>query len=139
MHRTDALTRFATARVAHLATVDGEQPHVVPVTFAIVGDRVVTAIDQKPKTTRRLRRLGNVASHPRVSLLADHYDEAWDRLWWVRVDGIARIVESGEAFDRAIAALVAKYDQYRSAPPAGPVIEVAIERVVAWEASGGEG
>ncbi len=137
MHRTDALARLAAARVARLATVDGGQPHLVPVTFAVEGDRVVTAVDQKPKTTRRLRRLGNVAAHPRVSLLADHYEEAWERLWWVRVDGVARILESGEAFDRAIAALVAKYDQYRSAPPAGPVIEVAIERVVAWEASGG--
>ena len=45
-------------RVARLATVgpDG-RPHVVPICFALDGDTLYTAVDSKPKSTRRLRRL----------------------------------------------------------------------------------
>jgi PPOX class probable F420-dependent enzyme len=139
MQRSDALARFAAARVARLATIADSGPHLVPVVFAVAGDRVVIAVDDKPKTTRRLKRLANIDRDPRVSLLVDHYEEAWERLWWVRVDGTARVVPSGPEFDRAIEALVGKYGRYRSAPPGGPVIEVTIERVVAWEASGPPG
>jgi PPOX class probable F420-dependent enzyme len=66
--------RFAEARVAHLATVrpDGA-PHLVPIVFALEDDRVYTAIDDKPKRTRELQRLANIAADPRVSVLVDSY------------------------------------------------------------------
>ena len=79
--------------MARLATIGtGGRPHLVPVTFALDGDRIYTVVDAKPKTTANLRRLRNIAADPRVTVLADHYEDDWDRLWWVRADGIAAIL-----------------------------------------------
>jgi PPOX class probable F420-dependent enzyme len=125
--------RFAAARVARLATAGPDnQPHIVPVTFALSGDTIVTAIDQKPKTTTSLRRLRNIAENPRVSLLADHYADDWTELWWVRADGAARMVDDDEARRAAIHALAAKYAQYRDDPPRGPVIEIEVRSWRGW-------
>lgn len=125
--------RFAAARVARLATAGHDhQPHIVPVTFALSGETIVTAIDQKPKTTTRLRRLGNIAENPRVSLLVDHYADDWTQLWWVRVDGAARTVGDAAARNAAILALTAKYAQYRDDPPRGPVIEIEVRSWRGW-------
>jgi PPOX class probable F420-dependent enzyme len=128
--------RFGRARVARLATVDaGGQPHVVPLCFALEGDRIVSVVDAKPKRSPNLRRLANVRAQPRVSLLADEYDEDWSRLWWVRVDGTARVVEGGPDQSEAVAALRAKYPQYREQPLGGPVLEVTVDRWRGWSAS----
>jgi PPOX class probable F420-dependent enzyme len=126
--------RFAAARVARLATVDDTgAPHLVPVVFALVGDVIHSAVDGKPKRHRALRRLANIAHEPRVSVLADHYDDGdWSRLWWVRADGVARVHEASPV---ALAALTAKYPQYVTAPPAGPFLEIAVRRWAAWTAS----
>jgi PPOX class probable F420-dependent enzyme len=135
----EARERFATARVARLATV-GEDggPHLVPIVFALHGDTILHAVDAKPKRTRALRRLANIAADPRVALLADEYDDGdWERLWWVRADGVARVLEAGEAeADRALMLLGQRYAQYHAAPPAGPVVAVDVERWRGWSASG---
>lgn len=121
--------RLAQARVGRLATVTADgRPHVVPVCFALAGGRIFTAVDAKPKSTRALRRLENVRATGRASLLVDHYEEDWSRLWWVRVDGAAEVVDATEALD----ALAAKYEQYRTAPPAGPAIAIVPERWRSW-------
>ena len=127
--------RLAAARLGHLATVrpDG-RPHVVACCFAVQGDRLWTAVDAKPKTTTRLQRLDNVRANPWASLLVDHYEEDWDALWWVRVDGAAAVLEDGAEHDEAVAALVAKYHQYGTAAPRGAVIAVAVERWRGWSA-----
>lgn len=117
-----ARSLFGAARVARLATVDEQgQPHLVPVVFALRGDAVVLAVDRKPKQSTDLRRLRNLRANPRVSLLADHYDEDWTQLWWVRADGVAQIRDGDDATE-ALGWLSAKYRQYRMNPPAGPVI-----------------
>jgi PPOX class probable F420-dependent enzyme len=129
-----ARSRFAGARVARLATVGaGGGPHLVPVTFALRGDRIVIAVDHKPKRTTELARLRHIEADPRVSLLADHYSEDWDRLWWVRADGTARV----ERADPDVSWLVEKYPQYASRPPAGPVIVVDVAKWRGWSAAGG--
>ena len=123
---------FAQARIGRLATVTpAGRPHVVPVCFALHEGMVYTAVDAKPKATRALARLENVRAGGRASLLVDHYEEDWARLWWVRVDGVAEVLESAPAID----ALAAKYEQYRQARPAGPVIAIAPERWRSWIAS----
>jgi PPOX class probable F420-dependent enzyme len=125
--------KFQRARVARLATVDeNSQPHLVPVCFELVEDRIVSVVDAKPKSTPELRRLANIRAHPRVSLLVDEYDDDWTRLWWVRADGAARVVESGADRADAVAALTAKYPQYEEQPPGGPVVEVTVDRWVGW-------
>ena len=120
------------ARVARLATVgpDG-RPHVVPICFALDGDTLYTAVDEKPKSTRRLRRLANIEANPRVEVVVDRWDEDWSKLWWVRLAGEARIVEQDE---RGLELLLAKYQQYRDRPPAGPFIVVTIQRRSVWGA-----
>jgi PPOX class probable F420-dependent enzyme len=131
----DPKTRFAQAPVARLATVapDG-RPHLVPVVFAVDGEVIYTAVDAKPKTTQRLRRLANIDGNPRVSLLVDHYAEDWTRLWWVRVDGVAAIHHDGNAMRIGRDLLRAKYDQYQSVPLNGPVIAVTVRRWSSWQA-----
>jgi PPOX class probable F420-dependent enzyme len=135
MDEIEARRRLAAAEVARLATVGRDGPHLVPVVFAVDGDRIVTAVDRKPKRTMKLKRLDNVATDPRVSLLVDHYDDDWDRLWWVRVDGTAAVGEGGPVRDWAVALLVAKYAQYRTDPPPGPAVIITIERVASWESA----
>jgi PPOX class probable F420-dependent enzyme len=125
--------RVEDARVGRLATTrpDG-RPHVVPCCFVLTGETVYSAVDGKPKSTLALQRLRNLAEHPAASLVVDHYDEDWTQLWWIRLDGAARVLESGEERDAAIRALAAKYAQYVEAPPPGAVIAVDVETWRAW-------
>ena len=123
------------ARVARLATVDGDgRPHLVPIVFVLDGSHILTAVDQKPKRTRDLQRLRNIARSPDVAVLVDDYDEDWNRLWWVRLDGTARVLRDDRHMRRPIALLRAKYPQHDAAPPAGPVIDIAIETWRGWAA-----
>jgi PPOX class probable F420-dependent enzyme len=126
--------RMATARVGYLATTGADrQPHIVPVTFAVVDDHLVTAVDQKPKSTIALRRLRNIAENPLVAVLCDHYDEDWRRLWWVRADGAGNTMVDAAVRHRALSALVAKYPQYKDEPPAGPLLVVTISAWTGWQ------
>ncbi len=135
MTAAQARELFAAARVARLATADAAgRPHLVPVVFAVAGDVVYSAVDAKPKRTTALKRLANVRANPRVALLADHYDDGdWDALWWVRADGVARVLTAAIRRRRArIALLGERYAQYREQPPRGPVLAVSVERWSGW-------
>ncbi|MFE6649617.1 TIGR03668 family PPOX class F420-dependent oxidoreductase [Nocardioides sp. NPDC057772] len=126
-----ARERFAEARVARLATVSADGvPRIVPIVFALADGTILTAVDHKPKSTTRLRRLEDIAANPQVSLLADAYDDDWSQLWWARADGVARVRDTYD-----LAPLVAKYADYREQPPAGPVIVVDVTRWSGWSAS----
>jgi PPOX class probable F420-dependent enzyme len=137
MSADEARERFATARVARLATADAAGvPHLVPLVFAVLGQEIVSAVDAKPKATTALKRLANVRENPRVALLADRYDDDWSALWWARADGAARVLEAGDADAApALAALAARYEQYRTAPPHGPVLVVTVQRWSGWRAA----
>jgi PPOX class probable F420-dependent enzyme len=125
--------RFASSPVARLSTVrpDGA-PHVVPIVFAVVGDAVFSAVDAKPKRSRHLQRLANVRAEPRCALLVDHYEDDWRRLWWVRADGIAEVIEAPSADHPGIQALVQRFSQYRDEPPSGPLLVVTVHRWTGW-------
>jgi PPOX class probable F420-dependent enzyme len=143
----DAEASFTQSPVARLASITPEGgPHLVPVVFAVSNSpglpaspdgamrTVYTAIDAKPKTTQRLRRLANIESNPQVSLLVDHYADDWTQLWWVRVDGVAAIHREGAVLDTGHRLLRAKYPQYQSVPLNGPVIAVTVGRWSSWHA-----
>jgi len=126
-------SRVTEAGVGRLATVSADRrPHVVPCCFALSGDTVYSAVDHKPKSTRRLQRLANLRANPSAALLVDHYSDDWSTLWWVRVDGTGRVVEAGDELTSAIGLLVAKYRQYRRDPPAGPVIAIDATQWRGW-------
>ncbi len=130
---TQRSDRFAGAAVARLATVaPGGRPHVVPIVFAVAGSVVYTAVDGKPKSTQRLRRLANIEANPQVSILVDHYADDWSQLWWVRADGTATIHDRGAEQARGHSLLRAKYPQYHSVSLDGPVIAVAVEKWTYW-------
>ena len=128
MEAVEARRLFASARVARMATAG---PHIVPITVAIEDDVVFTAVDHKPKRTTALKRLENIERDPRVSLLADHYEEDWSALWWARADGTAVV---HHRHPHAIELLTQRYEQYAERPPEGPVIEVTVERWSGWAA-----
>jgi PPOX class probable F420-dependent enzyme len=133
MDRATMRRRVGRARVGRLATVASDhRPHLVPCCFVLSDDTVYTAVDAKPKTTRALRRLENVRATLSASLLVDRYDEDWSRLWWVRVDGTARVIEDGTEFGPALAQLATKYEQYVRDPPPGPVIALEITGWRGW-------
>jgi PPOX class probable F420-dependent enzyme len=133
-----ARDRFASARVARLATINPDgRPHLVPIVFAIEHDVLYTAVDAKPKRTTSLQRLTNVAAAPSVAVLADYYDDAdWEALWWARADGDARVVQIAEDEGRhAIELLTGRYQQYREHSAPGPVLAVDVRRWSGWAAS----
>jgi PPOX class probable F420-dependent enzyme len=126
-------SRLAAARVARLATVDPDgRPHLVPIVFALEGDTIYSAVDRKPKRSRTLRRIENARARPDVTVLVDHYEEDWGRLWWIRLRGRARVLDTGEERARALGLLGEKYPQYRAEPPDGPVLAIDVDEVRAW-------
>jgi PPOX class probable F420-dependent enzyme len=140
--------RVREARVGRLATVTPSgAPHVVPCCFALDGDTVYSAVDGKPKSTLALRRLDNVRAHPATALLVDHYGDDWSTLWWIRLDGSARVLDPANDPDphpdpgaaaehaRALDLLAAKYPQYRAHRPPGAVLAVDVARWRAWSPS----
>lgn len=129
----EARRRFGAARVARLATADAVgRPHVVPVTFALAGDTVYSAVDAKPKRGTALRRLANVRANPRVALLVDHYAEDWDTLWWVRADGAGRVLDTDDPEAvRAAELLAARYERFALR---GAVLAVDIDNWSGWSA-----
>ncbi len=130
------LERLDSEPVATLATVGaGGLPHLVPITFAVVADTIVWAVDHKPKSTTRLARIRNLDRDPRVAVLVSHYEEDWTGLWWVRAEGTCQMIDDPSATAAALRALQAKYPAYRTRPPDGPFFVVTVDRMVEWAAS----
>lgn len=133
MTSQQARERFSAARVARLATADAAgRPHLVPIVFAVAGDRIYSVVDAKPKRPGALRRLTNVRENPAVAVLADHYDDDWSALWWVRADGYARVLEPDQSEARqAVGLLAQRYPQQQAT---GAVLAVDVARWSGWSA-----
>src|SRR5260221_3423365 len=93
-------------RLGHMATSDASgAPHVIPICFALVGETLYVAIDEKPKRgdPLRLRRVRNIAEMPRVAIVVDVYDDGdWSRLGFVLVHGSARVLTEDIVNARAV-------------------------------------
>lgn len=132
----DARARLASAAVGRLATTgESGQPHVVPFCFALDGDALYTAVDDKPKSSSELRRIENIGHNPRASVLVDHYSDDWSALWWVRVDGAASLVTSALERERAVIQLRSKYAQYADHQLAGAIMRIECEEWRSWSAT----
>jgi PPOX class probable F420-dependent enzyme len=125
----------AASQVARLATVrpDG-RPHLVPIVFALDHDTLYSAVDAKRKRSTKLERIENARRNPDVAVLVDRYADDWNELWWVRLDGRARVLDGGEEAEHAIELLRAKYAQYRATPPGPPVLAVDVVTWRRWAA-----
>jgi PPOX class probable F420-dependent enzyme len=132
--KDEARLRLTDARVARLATVRANgNPHVVPIVFAVEWPLLYSIADPKPKDGLDLLRFRNIAANPAVSLLVDEYDEEWSRLWWVRADGLAWVVDDGLERETTIRLLQAKYAQYADwSEPFGSAMVMRIERLTSW-------
>ncbi len=140
MNVSEMRERVRRARVARLATLDGDgRPNVVPFVFALMGDRLYSAVDRKPKRSRSLRRLENIRARPAVTVIVDHYEEDWSRLWWVRVRGTARVLEEGGERESALAQLREKYPQYAADPPDAAVIAISADDWHGWSSEEAQG
>ena len=138
MDEAELRRRVASARVARLATIEDDgRAHLVPICFAVEGERLFNAVDGKPKRSRDLRRLRNLRARPWATVLVNHYEEDWTRLWWARLRGPAEVLEDGDAARRALALLIAKYPQYERDPPAGPVVAMRLAEWHGWSAQDG--
>ena len=128
--------RVATSRSGTLATMGNDgRPHLVPFVFALKGDTLYWAVDQKPKRSPELQRLRNIRRDPRVGVLVDTYADDWSLLWWVRMNGTARIVTEGDEQARAVNALRGKYPQYREQPLDDTVVAIDVEEWAGWSAT----
>ncbi len=122
--------------MARLGIADDDgHPRVLPVTYAVLGSAIVTAVDHKPKRVPadRLARIRWLRARPRTALTVDRYDEDWSQLEWVQALGPMTILEAADA-PEAIAALAERYGAYRNQPPGGPVLSLAPDRVLWWRA-----
>jgi PPOX class probable F420-dependent enzyme len=126
---------LATERVARLAYMDdGDHPRVLPVTFAVAGGAVWSAIDEKPKRSAEPARLRYLERRPEAALLVDVYDDDWTRLAWVQLLGRIDVVPVAGS-PEAMEALAAKYEPYAERTPPGPLLRLTVERALHWRAA----
>lgn len=125
--------------VARLATIDARgRPHQVPMVFAREGGRLGSPIDGKPKGGGELARVRHIRERPQVSILLDEYSPDWSRLWWIRLEAVARVVREPIGADLVLVrALERKYPQYAEVPilpdPA-TLLVFDIGRIRSWSA-----
>ena len=127
---------FRLCPVAHLATADQDAiPHVIPVCCVSDGNAIFSVLDQKPKTVKltNLKRVKNILCNPKVSLVIDHYDNDWQKLWYLLVMGNASVIETGPTHSKALDLLHIKYPQYNNMDiDNNPIIEINPTRIVSW-------
>jgi PPOX class probable F420-dependent enzyme len=129
-----ARSMLESARVARLGLIDdGDRPRVLPVTFAVAGERIYSAVDRKPKRSAAPARLRYLRRRAEVALTVDHYEDDWSKLAWVQVLGRVALVEPSED-EPGMSALAAKYEPYRREPPPGPLLVLLPERALHWRA-----
>jgi PPOX class probable F420-dependent enzyme len=126
-----------TARVGHLGLLDdSDRPRVQPVTFALAGGAVYTAVDRKPKRSAEPARVRFLRRRPEAALTVDVYDDDWSTLAWVQLLGSVELLAASDD-PAALAALASKYSQYRLEPPPGPLLKLVPERALHWRADAG--
>ena len=120
----------------HLGLIDGEgYPRVLPVTFAVAGGVLASAVDEKPKRApgAELARVRWLRRRPAAALTVDHYDDDWSRLAWVQALGRIEVAAVAD-HPQALSALQAKYAPYRDRVPPGPLLLLRPQRLLWWRA-----
>lgn len=109
------------ARRAYLATngTDGTA-EVTPVCFTWAGEAIWIPVESQ-------RRLRSAAGANRVTFMVDRWDEDWTKLSWLIAKGTATVLPAGAEAERALDALVSKYQQYLKNPHEGSIIRLDVE------------
>jgi PPOX class probable F420-dependent enzyme len=127
---------LAAERVGRLAFLDDEdRPRVLPVTYAVLGNSVWSAIDEKPKRAAEPARVRYLRRRPEAAICVDRYSDDWSRLAWVQLLGRVEVVAAGESTE-ALEALASRYEPYRERTPPGPLLRLSVERALSWRATG---
>jgi PPOX class probable F420-dependent enzyme len=130
------------ARVARLATVDSEdcKPYLVPVVFIYDGNNFYIPIDEKAKRSKPedLKRVKNIQSNPNVALLIDEYNEDWEKIWFIMIQGNASLINNTESkqnrlVQRVHRLLYEKYPQYQTTGVGRFCIMIRPQRVINWK------
>jgi len=140
MNQTDNYTTryISKKRIAHFATCDGKgAPTVIPICFVYHSGIVYTPLDKKPKKIlpTKLKRVKNILENPFVSLVVDKYNEDWQRLSYVLINGTASLIYSGQEYESALDMLCGKYKQYSEMKlnKLGlPVIKIVCNKIITW-------
>jgi PPOX class probable F420-dependent enzyme len=127
------------ARVGHLGMLDAaDHPRVLPVTYAISQGAAWTVVDNKPKRPGRApARVDWLRRCAQAAITVDHYADEWSELRWVQLLGEMAVLD-GPPSGPGMAALSARYPQYRADPPPGPLLRLTVSRAVWWRAGSGE-
>jgi PPOX class probable F420-dependent enzyme len=129
-----ALELVRESRVAHLGLLDEhDRPRVLPVTYVVHEGAVWSAIDRKPKRSAEPARVRYLRRRPEAALTVDRYSDDWSELAWVQLLGRVEVVGVSAAAD-ALHALAAKYADYLSERPPGPLLRLTPERCLCWSA-----
>lgn len=133
------------ARTVTLATIDPDGvPRLVPICFVVVADDgddpvLWSPLDEKPKRPgdpRSLARVRDILVRPDVRLLVDHWSEDWSELAWLRLRGVARLMEPASVPAGVVAALRERYPQYADHDLVGrPMLAITVDHVSGWRSS----
>ena len=129
---------LARAPLGPLGLLDeDDRPRVLPITFAVHAGAVWSAVDDKPKRRpgAELARVRFLRRRPEAAFTVDRYDDDWSKLAWVQLLGRVSVIEAADN-RAALDALAAKYPAYRERRPAGPLLRLAPQRSLHWQASG---
>lgn len=121
----------ARERVCRVATVNAEgQPHLVPVCHAFAGGKLYIGSGDDGAKVRNLK------TNPKITVTVDLYSDHWASLKGVMVQGRAKLIERGPAFQRAKKKLYEKYSQYAKeaalAPSDSVIVEITPTHVFSW-------
>ncbi len=112
--------------LARLATVSKDlMPHVIPVMYAMDGEKVIVAVDYGTK------KLENMKANPKVSLVVDDYEP--NRA--VFIQSTCVITERGSEYLRLLDILFRKFEFYRKNPwteGESPILSITPLKVVSW-------
>lgn len=133
---TDECTvRLERARFGVLGTVDPDLgTHLVPVVFVTQDQELIVPVDTvKQKSSTRLRRIENLETDPRSTLLVDHRSPDWSDLWWVRAD--LRFATQDTPTPSDTTRFAAKYPDYASTDSIESILRFTITGLRGWSAS----
>ena len=126
-----AAALVANERVCRVATANPEgQPHLVPVCHAVAGGKLYIGSGDDGAKVR------NIKANPRVTVTVDLYSDYWAELKGVMIQGTAKVIERGPAFQRARRKLYEKYPQYAKEASLSPsdsvILEITPTHVFSW-------